>query len=149
VDRVPLTRAVAEVPWSVNAPERACTRRLGTGYVHHVHELSVCQAIIDTVDQHAAGRRLRRVSLRIGYLRQVVPDSLMFSWEVLTEGTDLEGCELAVEHVPAVVVCSACHAKTTLEWPVLACERCASADVELLSGEEFLIESMDVVEEVP
>ena len=114
-----------------------------------MHELSVCQAIADTVAGHAAGRRVRRVNVRIGHLRQVVPDSLMFAWEVLTEGTDLAGCELSVDDVPAVVECAACGETTTLEWPVPVCGRCGAIDVALRSGEEFLIESMDVVEEVP
>jgi hydrogenase nickel incorporation protein HypA/HybF len=114
-----------------------------------VHELSVCQAIVDTVAQHAAGRRVRRVNVRIGYLRQVVPDSLLFAWEVLTEETDLAGCELAVEHVPAVVECPACGERTTLEWPVLVCGRCGAVDVALITGEEFQIASMDVAEAVP
>jgi hydrogenase nickel incorporation protein HypA/HybF len=85
-----------------------------------VHELSVCQAIVDTVAQHAAGPRVRRVNVRIGYLRQVVPDSLLFAWEVLTDGADLAGCD-----------------------------GCGAVDVALITGEEFQIQSMDVVEEVP
>lgn len=108
----------------------------------------MCQAIADTVASHAAGRRVRRVDVRIGYLRQVVPDSIMFAWDVLTEGTDLAGCELRVEHVPAVIECRACGAQTTLEWPVLVCAHCDAADVTLVTGEEFLIASMDVVQEV-
>jgi hydrogenase nickel incorporation protein HypA/HybF len=114
-----------------------------------VHELSVCQAIVDTVAQHAAGPRVRRVNVRIGYLRQVVPNSLLFAWEVLTDGADLAGCELAVEHVPAVVECAACGERTPLEWPVLVCGGCGAVDVALITGEEFQIQSMDVVEEVP
>jgi hydrogenase nickel incorporation protein HypA/HybF len=114
-----------------------------------VHELSLAQAIVDTVCERAAvARDVRRVSVRVGHLRQVVPDSLLFSWDLLIEGTDLAGCALDIEHVPAVVRCRACGARTTLELPVLLCGRCASDDVELVSGEEFLLVSMDVAEQV-
>jgi hydrogenase nickel incorporation protein HypA/HybF len=114
-----------------------------------VHELSLAQAIVDTVCERApAPRDVRRVTVRIGYLRQVVPDSLLFSWELLIEGTDLAGSALDIEHVPAVVHCRACGASTTLELPVLLCSRCSSDDVELVSGEEFLLVSMDVAEQV-
>ncbi len=112
-----------------------------------VHELSLAQAIIDTVGRHADGVEVRCAYVRIGHLRQVVPDSLRFSWQVLTDGTDLEGCELAIEHVPAAVACAACGTDTTLDLPVLACRACPSADVELVSGEEFLVDSIDVAEE--
>ena len=110
--------------------------------------MSLCQAICATVDARADGRPVRRVDVRIGYLRQVVPDSLQFSWEMLTAGTDLEHCELAIEHVPAVVRCRACSAETTLDWPVLACSSCEGHDVELISGEELQIVSIDVAAEV-
>jgi hydrogenase nickel incorporation protein HypA/HybF len=113
-----------------------------------LHELSLCQAIVDTVSMHADGRPLRRVNARIGYFRQVVPDSLQFAWQVITDGTDLASCELAVEHVPAVVVCRACGERTTLDLPLLLCASCAGDDVELVSGEEFQIASIDIVEEV-
>jgi hydrogenase nickel incorporation protein HypA/HybF len=109
-----------------------------------MHELSLCQAIIDKVDGHAQGRRVERVTVRIGHLRQVVPDSLRFSWEILVDGTDLAGCELEIEHIPAVVACSACDERTTLDLPVPMCGSCGSFEVELISGEELLIAAMDV-----
>ena len=72
----------------------------------------------------------------------------MFSWELLTDGTDLAGCALAVDHVPAVVECRACGGTTTLDLPILVCGACGSSDVELVSGEEFLIASIDRAQEV-
>src|SRR5436190_17537688 len=114
-----------------------------------MHELSLAEAIAAAAGARAAGRRVQRVSVRIGYLRHVVPDSLVFSWEVLTAGTDLDGSELAVEHVPAVVACGACGATTTLDLPILVCGACEGSDVELRSGDEFLLVSIDVAEGVP
>jgi hydrogenase nickel incorporation protein HypA/HybF len=114
-----------------------------------VHELSLAQAIAETVCERAAARDVRRVTVRIGHLRQVVPHSLEFSWDLVTEGTDLGGCTLDIEHVPAVVRCRACGARTTLDLPLLLCGQCPSDDVELVSGEEFLLVSMDVAEQVP
>lgn len=113
-----------------------------------MHELSLCQAILDHVEARSGGRPVRRVEVRIGHLRQVVPDSLQFSWEMLTEQTDLADCELHVEHVPAVVHCEACGADTTLDLPVLACAACESMDVELRSGNEMQLAWIDVAEEV-
>lgn len=112
-----------------------------------MHELALGQAIIDTIDRRADGRDVRQVTVRIGHLRQVVPDSLQFAWEMLTEGSDhLSGCRLVIDHVAAVVACRECDARTTLELPILVCATCASFDVELVSGEEFQIATMDVAE---
>ena len=61
----------------------------------------------------------RAYEVRIGHFRQVVPDSMQFSWKILTEGGELDGCELAIEHVPAVVACRHCGQETWLDLPIL------------------------------
>jgi hydrogenase nickel incorporation protein HypA/HybF len=109
-----------------------------------MHELSLCQAIAATVDRHAAGARARAVVVRIGYLRQVVPESLQFNWELVTASTSLAGTSLEIEHVPAVVCCRTCGAATSLELPVLVCGTCGSFEVQLISGEEFLVKSLEL-----
>lgn len=112
-----------------------------------MHELALGQAIVDTVVRRADGRGVRQVTVRVGYLRQVVPDSLQFAWEMLTDGSDLAGCRLDIDHVPAVVACRTCAARTTLEWPVLICGSCEGFEVDVVSGEELVIATMDVTEE--
>jgi hydrogenase nickel incorporation protein HypA/HybF len=109
-----------------------------------VHELSICDAIARTVADHAAGRPVRSVTVRIGHLRQVVPETLMFSWEMVTRTTVLDGARLRVEHVPAVVACAACGAVTTLDAPILACGTCCTRTVALRSGDEMLVTSIEV-----
>jgi hydrogenase nickel incorporation protein HypA/HybF len=113
-----------------------------------MHELALCQAIADTVSQRAEGQIVTRVEVRIGHFRQVVPDSLLFSWELLTAGTQLDSCELAIDHVPAVIDCRACGQMSTLDLPILLCRSCESSEVTLVSGEEFLITSIDRTREV-
>ncbi len=113
-----------------------------------MHELALCRAIVDTVNRYAEGQRVERVEVRIGHFRQVVPDSLRFSWELLTDDTELAGCELSIDHVPAVVRCQACMQDTTLDMPILLCGSCEGTDVTLVSGEEFLIASIDRTREV-
>lgn len=110
-----------------------------------MHELALCQAIAESAQRRAAGRAVEAVTVRIGHLRQVVPDSLLFSWDLVVEGTALAGSKLEVEHVPAVVACGACGETTTLEWPVLMCGSCTSHDVQLISGEELLLVSLQLV----
>jgi len=109
-----------------------------------MHEIAVCEAIAGTVRQRSGGRHLAQIRVRIGYLRQVVPDSLLFSWEMVTAGTDLEGCRLDVDYIPAVVVCAACGEQSTLELPILACGSCDSFNVQLITGDEFDLASFDV-----
>ncbi len=91
--------------------------------------MSICNAIARTATEHADGHPVSQVTVRIGYLRQVVPDALQFNWEVVSAQLGLEDAELVIEHVPAVVECRACGA----------------VDVRLVSGEELLVVSIDLV----
>jgi hydrogenase nickel incorporation protein HypA/HybF len=111
-----------------------------------MHELSICSAIASTAEKHAEGRPVSQVKVRIGHLRQVVPDALQFGWEVVSSTTQLKDAELVIEQVPAIVECLDCGARTTLDLPILACGRCEGFDVKLLSGEELLVVSIDLVD---
>jgi hydrogenase nickel incorporation protein HypA/HybF len=111
-----------------------------------MHELSLCDAILGTAMRNSDGRPVTQVTVRIGYLRQVVPDSLQFGWQLLTESTALKGASLVVDEVPAIIECKECGAETNLDMPILICGECDSFEVKLLSGEEFLVVSMEVVE---
>jgi hydrogenase nickel incorporation protein HypA/HybF len=108
-----------------------------------VHELSICTSIASIVEQHAAGRTVERVRLRVGEMRQIVPQTLCYSWEIVVEGTPLAGSRLEVDHVPAVIACATCGADTTLDRPVLRCP-CGSTDVTLTSGQELLVTSLEL-----
>ncbi len=109
-----------------------------------MHELSLCKAIAETATQHAAGRPIEAVNLRIGHLRQVVPQTLEYCWTIATQETALAGSDLFVDYVPAAVTCRECQSLTTLEDPVLRCGSCDSSLVDMVSGDEFMIESIDV-----
>ena len=113
-----------------------------------MHELSLCGAIADTVLEHAAGRPVRTIRLQIGHFRQVVPETLEFCWSMRTSGSPLEGSDLVIDSVPAVIACRDCGEETELADPFLRCGACDGTDIELLSGEEFLIESIDISQEV-
>ncbi len=111
-----------------------------------MHELSIADAIVTIASRHAKGRPVSRVEIRVGHLRQVVPDSLQFAFELITAGTELDGAELAIEEVPARVRCTACAAETVLEEFPAHCGECGALDVEVTAGEELLVESIDVEE---
>ena len=110
-----------------------------------MHELSLCRAIARVVRPHAAGRRVDVVHLRVGALRQVVPETLSFCWTLVRDHEDMPAAELELELVAAQVRCRDCGAQSQIEsrWSV-SCPRCGSAEVEVVTGEEFLVTSVDV-----
>jgi hydrogenase nickel incorporation protein HypA/HybF len=111
-----------------------------------VHELSLCRAIAGIAKQHAQGRPVQRIGLRVGELRQVVPDTLVFCWSIVSEHHGLAGSVLDVESVPARITCRACAHSQALEHPLMRCDECGSDEVTVDSGEEFLLTTLDLAE---
>jgi len=103
---------------------------------------------VAVASRHAAGRRVCTVDVRVGAMRQVVPSALEFAFEVVTQGTPLEGTELRIETVPAVGRCSSCGAPGEYDWFPFVCAGCGSVDVELIGGEELLVEAIEVDDEL-
>jgi hydrogenase nickel incorporation protein HypA/HybF len=114
-----------------------------------MHELSLSSAIVDTVVRLAKGRRVKVVTLRIGRLRQVMPDSLTFYFGFVAQGSVCEGARLEHTLLPARLRCSACAQEWELESPVFRCPTCGDAGVAIVSGNEFEVESIDVEEAEP
>jgi hydrogenase nickel incorporation protein HypA/HybF len=108
-----------------------------------VHELAIAEAVVDIVCRHAGERRVTRVELQVGHLRQVVPEALAFAFDLVVRGTLAEGAELVIEHVQAVGRCRDCAAESVLEAFPLQCESCRSLDIELLRGEELLVDCLE------
>jgi hydrogenase nickel incorporation protein HypA/HybF len=112
-----------------------------------MHELSIAEGIVDVARRHAAGRRVVRVEVKVGHLRQVLPDSLHFAFEFVTQGTALDGAELAIAHIPAAGRCRECGAHSVLEGFPLCCARCGGLNVEVIAGEELSVDVLELEEE--
>jgi hydrogenase nickel incorporation protein HypA/HybF len=114
-----------------------------------MHELSVASAILNTVLRHADERRVTRVSMRIGELRQVVPESLEFYFGIVTRDTVCENAVLELEHTSTRLHCRDCE----LEWepsiPAFRCPRCESPAAQVIAGEELEVQYIEVEEQEP
>ena len=109
-----------------------------------MHELSVSAAVVDTAVRHAGGRPVAVVNLRVGHLRQVVPDSLLFYFGLVARDTVCAGARLEVEVIPARLRCEGCEAEWVAEAAAFRCPSCGGADVLVLTGEELEVESIEL-----
>ena len=109
-----------------------------------MHELAMCNSIAKAVCENAADRRVRSVHLRIGELRQVIPETLAYCWDLVDRGPLLAGCVLDIDYVPAEVECDSCATRTTLGATVWNCPACGGSAVHVVAGYELTIVSMDV-----
>ena len=80
-----------------------------------MHELAITQSVVDMVVERMAGRRVAVVRVRVGELSGVVPDAMVFCYELVTAGTDLEGSRLEIEATRGER--TAATAAGTSRWP--------------------------------
>jgi len=109
-----------------------------------MHELSITQSVVDAVSEHTDAAPVASVRLRIGKLSGVVPDALRFCFELVTEGTGLEGATLIIDEPAGAGHCRSCSSDLALTDIILLCP-CGSADVEVTSGRELTVQSIEVV----
>lgn len=107
-----------------------------------MHELSIASSIVDTVLLEVEKRNLKNVSLismRIGALTDIVPDSLQFGFEMMTKDTILENTELKIESIPVKGRCKNCHKDFEVVEFIFICSNCASVDLDIHQGNELEI----------
>jgi hydrogenase nickel incorporation protein HypA/HybF len=113
-----------------------------------MHELSIAEGVVEVALRHARGRRVAAVELKVGHLRQVVPSALEFAFGLVARGTPLEGAELRMEEVPAAGRCRSCGMDTPLPDFPLSCRGCGGWDVEVMRGEELLVDALELEAEL-
>ena len=112
-----------------------------------MHELSIAQSILETVEQEAAkhdGRRVVRIGLRIGEISGVDPDALSFSFEVITRGTRLEQAALDIERVPLAYRCAECGREFPVVNYEIACPACGGLETRPVGGDELAIAYLEL-----
>ncbi len=112
-----------------------------------MHELAIAGHVVDIAARHADGRKVTKVYLKVGHLRQVVPSALSFSFDLVAQGTSVEEAELVLEEVPAAGLCRKCGAESRLEAFPLQCASCGGLDLEITHGEDLYVESLEMEEE--
>jgi len=111
-----------------------------------MHELSLCRSIVAISVRHAEGKPVARVHVRVGHLRQVVPHALARCFELVAPASGLGGAVLEITEVAAEVRCRACGETTVLERFELRCGACGGSDLDVIAGEELLVESLEFVD---
>lgn len=115
-----------------------------------MHELGVAANIveiaIDSIPDNLNKMPVEKINLRIGKLSSVVPESLRFCFETLIPGTRLEGAELSIEEVPVTAKCRECNFQWIVPEPVFICKRCGSGLINIISGRELDISSIEIAD---
>jgi hydrogenase nickel incorporation protein HypA/HybF len=109
-----------------------------------MHELAITQSVVDAVLDKTGDRLVTTVRVKVGRLAGVVPEAMRFCFDLVTAGTTLEGARLEIEQPPGQAHCRACGDDFGLTDLILLCP-CGSADVEVTTGRELQVSSVEVV----
>ena len=112
-----------------------------------MHEMTlmggVFEAIERTVSQHEV-KRVLKVKIKVGELTNAVPEALQMAFEAFSKGTVCEGAELVVERIAVLARCRKCLLEFEIKGLFFFCPACQNVSVELIQGEELLLESLEV-----
>jgi len=117
-----------------------------------MHELSVCQALLGQVATIARQRNAKDVALivvRIGPLAGVVPELLKRAYSIAKHGTVAQNASLVIESLPVRVLCNQCGEETAARPNRLLCGRCGDWRTKVVSGEELLLASVELITQTP
>jgi len=115
-----------------------------------MHELGIALQIVrialGAIPEDAKQAKVETVRLNIGKLSAVVPDSLGFCFTLATRDTQLDGARLVINEIPARARCRICDHEWAIDEYVFVCPECAGCDVEMASGRELDVESIEIKE---
>ena len=111
-----------------------------------MHEFAIIQSVFKQLEDIAKQNNLQsisKVTLSIGRLRQVFPEFLQFAFETASEHTIAKHAKLIIEEVPIKVHCKTCGDEFIIERNTYICPKCQGTKLEVLSGKEILIKSIE------
>jgi hydrogenase nickel incorporation protein HypA/HybF len=112
-----------------------------------MHEMSLCQSIVEALREQAERHRfvrVRRVRLEIGPFACVAPDAMQFGFDVVSRGTLAEGATLEIIALPIDAWCMACDRAVAVEQRFDPCPMCGDYAVRISGGDELRIKDLEV-----
>jgi hydrogenase nickel incorporation protein HypA/HybF len=107
-----------------------------------MHELGLCTSIVEAVERRAGGRPVASLRVRVGRLHHVHPEAFGQSFTVAAMGTVAEDASAELVLLPVRARCQRCGGTWEGEEVPAACPTCSAVDIELVGGDELVLESI-------
>jgi hydrogenase nickel incorporation protein HypA/HybF len=111
-----------------------------------MHEYSVTRELVDLCNREAEQHDMQHIHcvyIKIGKFTGFSADAIRFYFEYLCPGTRCENAELIFRDMPIQIKCRSCLKTSTIEEPVMICPVCQGSDLEIMSGRELAVESIE------
>ncbi|MBO8126658.1 MAG: hydrogenase maturation nickel metallochaperone HypA [Firmicutes bacterium] len=111
-----------------------------------MHELSIAMSLMEIIEEECRKnqvKKVRKVKVVVGEMAGIVPDSLKFSFEVVSQDTVADGAELELEVRPVTALCQDCSEEFVVEEFRFRCPKCGSRNAKRLGGDELYIDYIE------
>lgn len=112
-----------------------------------MHEYSITESMLalalEKANEAKAGKIIR-INLVVGELSGVVSECVQFYFDFLSKDTIASGADLSFETTPTKLRCRNCDAVFSPNSHDWSCPDCHEAGVEIVSGRECYMESIEV-----
>jgi hydrogenase nickel incorporation protein HypA/HybF len=112
-----------------------------------MHELGITQQVLEiAVDKanEVGSQKVKIINLVIGEMSGFLTESVQFYFDFLANGSVASGAQLCFRRVPIEVRCRSCNRAFKPTGDSWTCPDCGGRDVEILTGKEFYLESIEV-----
>ncbi|MDA3870398.1 MAG: hydrogenase maturation nickel metallochaperone HypA [Gammaproteobacteria bacterium] len=112
-----------------------------------MHELSLCQALMQQVDNIAQEREaegVTKIVIGLGPLSGVEAQLLKNAFPIASVGTVAETAKLMINDLPLRVKCGQCGAESDVTPNKLLCKNCGDWRTTLISGDELMLMSVEL-----
>jgi hydrogenase nickel incorporation protein HypA/HybF len=112
-----------------------------------MHEASITESLLslalEKANEAKAGK-ITRINLVVGELAGVVSECVQFYFDAISKNTLADGAVLSFETKPTRIRCRKCEREFTPVNHDWACPACHEISVEIVSGRECYMESIEV-----
>ncbi|HFE63637.1 MAG TPA: hydrogenase maturation nickel metallochaperone HypA [Caldithrix sp.] len=111
-----------------------------------MHELSIAESILEIVTESVPDhdKRVLSVTVEVGELTAVIPESLQFCFHAIIEETPYKGAQLIIREKKLTGECRKCGSGFTIKNYFFQCPDCGSTDVQVTGGQELNVTELEV-----
>jgi len=122
-----------------------------------LHEFSAACSIVDTAIEAARKNNVVKVNvvnIEIGEFTFLIPEQLVFNFEIASKNTIVEGAELRIKSIKGRLTCSDCGFEGESEidsdlppqiavFAPMKCPQCGSSATTITGGKDFVITNIE------
>ncbi len=112
-----------------------------------MHELSLCEGVLQALEESAkkqSFKRVRTVWLEIGELAGVEIEAMRFCFDAVMKGTLADQAKLEIIEMPGQAWCMKCAANVRVRQRFDQCPKCGSYQLQVTEGDQMRIKELEV-----